>query len=263
LEMVLAEGKNREVRRMLAKLGHKVMSLTRVAVGPIALKGLKPGQFRFLTVYEVDLLKKAAAGLAVPSGRFGERRERERSPHTGRPAGPGRSRPGVAHPPHRPAAGPPGPRPPAIGAGPPPGRGRAPGVEPQRARGPYRAQSAEGPPSPGRPPRPTGPRGARHGAMGSPGAAGPIGPPRPAGPRARRPGGPSAGATTPPPRRQRPPGPSRPEGPIRRVIGLGSTPQAQDSTADRTDRPKPRRRPSRAKPLPPRRRGRPVDDTPE
>ena len=49
LEMVLAEGKNREVRRMLAKLGHKVMTLTRVAVGPITIKGLTAGQFRPLT----------------------------------------------------------------------------------------------------------------------------------------------------------------------------------------------------------------------
>src|SRR5438270_1775232 len=49
LEMVLAEGKNREVRRMLAKLGHKVMSLTRVAVGPITPKGLAPGEYRSLS----------------------------------------------------------------------------------------------------------------------------------------------------------------------------------------------------------------------
>ena len=44
LELVLAEGKNREIRRMLAKLGHKVMSLNRVAVGPISVKGLSSGE---------------------------------------------------------------------------------------------------------------------------------------------------------------------------------------------------------------------------
>ena len=44
LELVLAEGKKREIRRMLAKLGHKVMSLTRIAIGPVVLKGLSPGE---------------------------------------------------------------------------------------------------------------------------------------------------------------------------------------------------------------------------
>src|SRR5262245_3647684 len=73
LEMVLAEGKNREVRRMLAKLGHKVMSLTRVAVGPITLKGLAPGQYRTLSHGEVELLRKVAAGIAI-APRFSERR---------------------------------------------------------------------------------------------------------------------------------------------------------------------------------------------
>ena len=44
LELVLAEGKKREIRRMLAKLGHKVMSLTRIAIGPVLLKGLSAGR---------------------------------------------------------------------------------------------------------------------------------------------------------------------------------------------------------------------------
>ncbi|HEV3165048.1 MAG TPA: pseudouridine synthase, partial [Isosphaeraceae bacterium] len=65
LELILAEGKNREVRRMLARLGHKVMSLARVAVGPVRIKGLKPGEYRVLTGHEVDLLRKVAAGIPV------------------------------------------------------------------------------------------------------------------------------------------------------------------------------------------------------
>ena len=43
IELVLAEGKKREIRRMLAKLGHKVMGLSRIAIGPVVLKGLSPG----------------------------------------------------------------------------------------------------------------------------------------------------------------------------------------------------------------------------
>ncbi|MFM7594239.1 MAG: pseudouridine synthase, partial [Isosphaeraceae bacterium] len=43
LEIVLAEGKNREIRRMLARLDHKVLSLLRVAIGPLYIKGLSEG----------------------------------------------------------------------------------------------------------------------------------------------------------------------------------------------------------------------------
>ena len=75
LELVLAEGKNREVRRMLAKLGHKVMTLTRVAVGPITLRGLKVGTSRHLTPREVDLLRRVASGQHVPTPSFGVERE--------------------------------------------------------------------------------------------------------------------------------------------------------------------------------------------
>ncbi len=77
LEMVLAEGKNREVRRMLAKLGHKVMTLTRVAVGPVVLKGLRPGEYRPLTSREVDLLRRAADGLPVPTGAARKKTDRK------------------------------------------------------------------------------------------------------------------------------------------------------------------------------------------
>ena len=62
LELVLAEGKKREIRRMLSKLGHKVMSLNRIAVGPISLKGLSVGECRSLSRHEVELLRKVAVG---------------------------------------------------------------------------------------------------------------------------------------------------------------------------------------------------------
>lgn len=78
LELVLAEGKKREIRRMLAKLGHKVMSLTRIAIGPVMLKGLSPGEHRPLSHTEIDLLRKVAAGIAVKSPQFRDQGERRR-----------------------------------------------------------------------------------------------------------------------------------------------------------------------------------------
>ena len=55
---------------MLSKLGHKVMALNRIAVGPISLKGLGVGECRPLTRHEIELLQKAAAGASVPPPRF-------------------------------------------------------------------------------------------------------------------------------------------------------------------------------------------------
>ena len=60
LEMILDEGRNREIRRLLARVGHKVQRLTRVAVGPIRLGQLPRGAFRPLTHEEVRKLKSAA-----------------------------------------------------------------------------------------------------------------------------------------------------------------------------------------------------------
>lgn len=62
LEITLAEGKNREIRRMLAKLGHKVMHLKRVAIGPLRLGRLKKGSCRLLTPKEVEALRRVAFG---------------------------------------------------------------------------------------------------------------------------------------------------------------------------------------------------------
>lgn len=56
LEITLREGKNREIRRMLARIGHKVMHLKRVAIGPVKLGKLLPGDFRPLTRQEVARL---------------------------------------------------------------------------------------------------------------------------------------------------------------------------------------------------------------
>ncbi|MHB8903287.1 MAG: pseudouridine synthase, partial [Thermoguttaceae bacterium] len=59
LDMVLHEGKNREIRRVLAHVGHKVMRLVRVAMGPVKLGDLGPGESRRLTPQEVDALRRS------------------------------------------------------------------------------------------------------------------------------------------------------------------------------------------------------------
>jgi len=60
LEIVLAEGRNREIRRILARVGHKVLRLVRVAIGPVRLGSLAPGECRRLGREEVHALRRAA-----------------------------------------------------------------------------------------------------------------------------------------------------------------------------------------------------------
>src|SRR5262249_8292316 len=57
LRIVLSEGKNREIRRMLARLGHKVLTLKREAIGPVKLDRLPKGKSRRLSLPELKLLK--------------------------------------------------------------------------------------------------------------------------------------------------------------------------------------------------------------
>jgi 23S rRNA pseudouridine2605 synthase len=68
LEIVLSEGKNREVRRMLAQLGHKVMRLKRTAIGPITLDRLPKGKARKLKAAEVERLRHATERKPRPTG---------------------------------------------------------------------------------------------------------------------------------------------------------------------------------------------------
>ncbi len=55
-EIVLLEGKNRQIRRMFAVLNRRVKRLVRVSIGPLELGNLKKGQWRELTEKEVELL---------------------------------------------------------------------------------------------------------------------------------------------------------------------------------------------------------------
>jgi 23S rRNA pseudouridine2605 synthase len=60
LEVVLAEGKNREVRRMIEAVGFKVLKLVRTGLGPLTLAGLEVGKWRELTPAEIASLRKTS-----------------------------------------------------------------------------------------------------------------------------------------------------------------------------------------------------------
>jgi 23S rRNA pseudouridine2605 synthase len=61
LEIVLAEGKNREVRRMIEAVDFKVLKLVRTRLGPLTLEGLEVGKWRELERAEVAALRKRGA----------------------------------------------------------------------------------------------------------------------------------------------------------------------------------------------------------
>lgn len=76
MEIVLTEGRNRQVRRMTAAVGLPTLRLVRVAIGPLVLDGLAPGAWRFLTDDEVTRLR-AESGLDATD---------DARPRTSRPA---------------------------------------------------------------------------------------------------------------------------------------------------------------------------------
>ena len=65
--LTLREGRNREVRRLLAALGLSIESLVRVSFGPVRLGNLPPGEWRELTLGEIDSLR-AAVGMGGAHG---------------------------------------------------------------------------------------------------------------------------------------------------------------------------------------------------
>jgi pseudouridine synthase len=62
LSLVIHEGRNRQVRKMLDAIGHPVVQLKRVRIGPISDDRLKLGHFRALTPGEIVALKRGAPG---------------------------------------------------------------------------------------------------------------------------------------------------------------------------------------------------------
>ena len=60
VEVTLTEGRNRELRRIFARIGHPVLSLRRIRVGPLSIRGLRIGQYRRLKAKEFYDLKGMA-----------------------------------------------------------------------------------------------------------------------------------------------------------------------------------------------------------
>lgn len=87
LEIVLSEGKKRQVRHMTAAIGLPTLRLVRVAVGPVTIEGLLPGQWRRLTERELDSIIGRQLGInrphaptrSKPSPRSGRGAKREPS----------------------------------------------------------------------------------------------------------------------------------------------------------------------------------------
>jgi 23S rRNA pseudouridine2605 synthase len=77
LEITLTEGRNREIRRMLARLGHKVLNLKRVALGGLKLGGLPTGAARRL---EPDELRHLEAATQRSSQKTARRSRTRRKP---------------------------------------------------------------------------------------------------------------------------------------------------------------------------------------
>ena len=69
LEIVLNEGRNREIRRLLARLGHKVLQLKRIALGPLRLEDMPSGAYRRLSSQEARQLRATVGRGAKSNGK--------------------------------------------------------------------------------------------------------------------------------------------------------------------------------------------------
>jgi pseudouridine synthase len=74
VQLVLREGRNRQVKRMMEAVGHPVNALRRIAFAGVELEGLLPGEFRILLPAEVKALRKRVESkkkkLSAPKGKF-------------------------------------------------------------------------------------------------------------------------------------------------------------------------------------------------
>ncbi len=71
IELTIHEGRNRQVKRMLEAVGHRVQTLHRSTYGPLNVEGLEPGAWRELEPSEVEQLRRTGGASPSPSGRRG------------------------------------------------------------------------------------------------------------------------------------------------------------------------------------------------
>jgi 23S rRNA pseudouridine2605 synthase len=173
-EIVLGEGRTRQVREMFFRVGHPVQRLRRVAIGPLRDPRLDPGQWRELTAAEVELLRRAGkAGVARSMGSRG----RSSAPKRGVPRGgpPGGGPPRGKIPKGPPRGGVPGAGAPKAGAHQPRGAKTGSPKSAQRGGGGQRAgRAGAGAAKPGEPR--SGSAGSRTPKRGSSGAGARRGP---------------------------------------------------------------------------------------
>lgn len=80
VDITLTEGRNRQIRRLLASVGCHVKKLTRTKMGPLSLKGLAIGEWRELTKPELDALRKATRRPGKTAA------QKKQSPNSRRPS---------------------------------------------------------------------------------------------------------------------------------------------------------------------------------
>jgi 23S rRNA pseudouridine2605 synthase len=71
LEITIHEGRTHQVKRMLETVGHLVLKLVRIKMGPLSLGDLAPGEFRYLEDREANALRElveARRSAADPEG---------------------------------------------------------------------------------------------------------------------------------------------------------------------------------------------------
>lgn len=97
IELTIHEGKNRQVRRMTAKVGYPTLRLVRVAIGPWRLEGLPPGEWRKADVQLADLPRLGHSNKLGKVGAAPQKRSGANGPKKGSPfppkkygGGPGR-----------------------------------------------------------------------------------------------------------------------------------------------------------------------------